>query len=169
MKNSLVNCLIEKSNITVTFSKSQWDAYVNNETNLLAIKLKNDFNIGNDFSLDRYAKDNKVNFKYKKFVVFGLSLLFVIVNYNINAYADVPGAEGLQRFGETFIELIQLAGYWICFARGLIDIIKEVLKGGDKSDGIGKILIRYTLAFASFYLLPVLFNLIRNSFTVVPS
>lgn len=165
MKNSLINCLIEKSNITVTFSKEQWEAYVNNDTNLLSIKLKNDFNIGNNFSLSKYAKDNKVNFNYKKAVVFGLSLLFLVVNCNINAYADtVAGTEGLQKLGETFVELIQLAGYWICFAKGLIDVIKEVLKGGDKTDGIGKILVRYTLAFASFYLFPVLFDLIKKSF-----
>lgn len=170
MKNKLINCLVAKTNIQITFStKEQWDAYKENRTNLLAIKLKNDFNIGKDFQDAEKELDFVINgFNYKKAVVFAMALSFIIINRNITVHAatTIVGEEGLTKLGEKFVGLIQMAGYWICFAKGLIDIIKEVLKGGEKADGIAKILIKYTLAFSSFYLLPVLFDMIKGSFTI---
>lgn len=169
MKNKLINCLVAKTNIQITFStKEQWDAYRENRTNLLAIKLKNDFNIGKNFEDAEKELDFVINgFNYKKAVVFAMALSFVIINRNITAHAATfIGEDGLVSLGENFVGLIQTAGYWICFAKGLIDIIKEVLKGGEKADGIAKILMKYTLAFSSFYLLPVLFDMIKRSFVV---
>lgn len=169
MKNKLINCLVEKSKMQVTFSAEQWSAYKDNRTNLLAIRLKNDFNIGKDFKFTEENLDLKVGgFDFTKVIVFGMALSFIIINTNITAYATttVIGEEGLRLLGEKFVSLIQMAGYWICFAKGLIDIIKEVLKGGEKADGIAKILIKYTLAFSSFYLLPVLFDMIKGSFQI---
>lgn len=169
MKNKLINCLVEKSKMQVTFSNEQWNAYKENRTNLLAIKLKHDFNIGKDF---KNAEDNLsfvINgFDYSKAIVFAMALSFMIINSNITAYATTTfvGEEGLTNLGQKFVNLIQLAGYWICFSKGLIDIIKEVLKGGEKADGIAKILVKYTLAFSSFYLLPVLFDMIKGSFVI---
>lgn len=161
MKNKLINCLIEKSNIQVTFTEEQWRDYKNNKTNLLAVKLNNNFNI-NSIQNSNLLNFNINNSKYKKIIVFGITLTLIIISTNIKTYA-AANTDGLEELGRTFVDIIQLAGYWLCFSKGLIDIIKEVLKGGDKAEGIAKILINYTLAFASFYLLPTLFDLIKTS------
>lgn len=161
MKNKLINCLIEKSNIQVTFTEEQWRAYRENKTNLLAVKLNKDLNI-NPIKNQNSFQFNSDIAKYKKVIVFGMTLTLIIISSTIKTYAAV-NTNGLEELGRTFVDLIQIAGYWLCFSKGLIDIIKEVLKGGDKAEGIAKILINYTLAFASFYLLPTLFNLIKGS------
>lgn len=161
MKNKLINCLIQKSNIQVTFTEQQWRDYKENKTNLLAVKLNRDFNINPLQNLNTF-QFNIDTLKYKKIIVFGMTLTLLIISSNIKTYASI-NTDGIDRLGKTFVDLIQLAGYWLCFSKGLIDIIKEVLKGGDKAEGIAKILINYTLAFASFYLLPTLFDLIKTS------
>lgn len=161
MKNKLINCLIEKSNIQVTFTEQQWRDYRENKTNLLAIKLNRSFNISPIQNSHSFNFDIN-NPKYKKIIVFGMTLTLIIISSNLKTYAAI-NTDGVDRLGKTFVDLIQLAGYWLCFSKGLIDIIKEVLKGGDKAEGIAKILINYTLAFASFYLLPTLFDLIKTS------
>lgn len=161
MKNKLINCLVEKSKIQIIFTEQQWRDYKENKTNLLAVKLNRDFNTIKTKNLN-ISQFNIDTAKYKKVIVFGITLTLLIISSNIKTYAAV-NTDGLEELGRTFVNLIQLAGYWLCFSKGLIDIIKEVLKGGDKAEGIAKILINYTLAFASFYLLPTLFDLIKST------
>lgn len=151
MKHKIVNCLIEMANIEVCFNEEQWRRYKQNETSLLGVALENSF----DFQV----------YKYNKYINFGISLsvayLFMTVQANASTLA---GLESIDTLGRTFVHLIQQAGYWICFAKGIVDIIKEVLRGGDKAEGIGKILVKYVLAFSSFYLLPFFFDLIKDNF-----
>lgn len=151
MKHKVVNCLIEMANIEVCFNEEQWRRYRQNETSLLGVALENSF----DFQV----------YKYNKYINFGISLsvayLFMTVQANASTLA---GSESIDNLGRTFVYLIQQAGYWICFAKGLIDIIKEILRGGDKAEGIGRILVKYVLAFSSFYLLPFFFDLIKGNF-----
>lgn len=155
MKHTAVNCLVQLANIEVCFSYEQWQKYKNNEVSLLQVALSN--NVA--FKIDTY--------KYKQYINFGISLAVAHFLLTIEANAStLSGLDSIDSLGATFVNLIQQAGYWICFAKGLIDIIKELLRGGDKVEGIGKILIKYVLAFSSFYLLPFFFDLIKGNFTI---
>ena len=153
MKNKVINCLIQLSNIEVTYTKEQWELYRNNEINLLDVTLSN--------------KLNTDYFVYRRYIRFGITLAVAhfFMTVNANASTLTSSTESIEKLGQTFVTFIQIAGYWICFAKGLLDIIKEVLRGGDKADGIGRILIKYVLAFSSFYLLPFAFDLIRSNFS----
>ena len=152
MKHKVVNCLIEMANIEVCFNEEQWRRYRQNETSLLGVALENSF----DFQM----------YKYSKYINFGISLSVAYLFMTVQANASTTvGVGAIDELGKTFVLLIQQAGYWICFAKGLIDIIKEVLRGGDKAEGIGRILVKYVLAFSSFYLLPFFFDLIKGNFS----
>lgn len=153
MKHKLINCLVTISNVEVTFSQQQWTDYKNNDVSLFNVATNDAFNID--------------LIRYKRYITFGvaLSLGFLLTTVQANASTSV-GPDSITNLGRTFVSIIQQAGYWICFAKGLIDIIKEVLKGGDKAEGIGKIMVKYVLAFSSFYLLPFLFDMIKNNFAV---
>ena len=153
MKNKLINCLVEKANIEICFNKEQWANYRRNEKSLLQICLEKD---------NSYKFELDLN-KYRKYLNFGIVFAIAYFLMTVPAYA-ATGVAGMESLGETFVSLIQTAGYWICFAKALIDIIKEVLKGGDKAEGIGKILVKYVLAFSSFYVLPMIFNIIKSNF-----
>lgn len=150
MKTNLINSLITLSNVEVVFTADEWKSYRNNEITSLDIILEHKYNI--EF------------YKYRKYLNFGITLAvsFIIMTLEANA-SVVDGMKTIDNLGATFVGIIQQAGYWICFAKGLVDIIKELLKGGDKADSIGRIMFKYVLAFASFYLLPFCFDLIKGS------
>lgn len=152
MKSKIINCLITFSNVEVTFTLEEWRAYNNNEITSLEVILGHSCNVD--------------VIKYKKYMTFAVTMAvsFVLMTLEANA-STFKGIETIDNLGATFVGIIQQAGYWICFAKGLVDIIKELLKGGDKADSIGRILFKYVLAFASFYLLPFLFNIIKENFS----
>ena len=54
--------------------------------------------------------------------------------------------------------------YWICLIKGLVDVGREVSRGGDNIGNIGKIVLKYVLAFATLYIMPYLFDLVRDNF-----
>lgn len=152
MKSKIINCLITFSNVEMTFTAEEWRAYKNNEINSLDVLLGHNCNID--------------ILRYKRYVTCGVTMAisFILMTLEANA-TTFNGLETIDNLGATFVGIIQQAGYWICFAKGLVDVIKELLKGGDKADSIGRILFKYVLAFASFYLLPFLFNIIKENFS----
>lgn len=150
MKSKLINSLVTLTNVEVVFTLDEWKAYKNDEITSLDIILEHKYNM--EF------------YKYRKFITFGVTLAISFILMSLEAHAATVGdVNSIDLLGEKFVHMIQKAGYWICFAKGLVDIIKELLKGGDKADGIGRIMFKYVLAFASFYLLPFCFDLIRTS------
>ena len=153
MKNNLINSLVELSNVQITFNREQWLLYKDNELNLLQITIGNSLKFNCDLFLYR---------KYLRFSV-ALAIAFFMSTVEANATTTI-NSEAIDRLGQAFVSIVQQAGYWICFAKGLMDIIKEVMRGGDKAEGIGRIVVKYVLAFASFYLLPLGFDLIKNNF-----
>lgn len=154
MKSKVITCITSLVNIETTFNADEWRAYRNNAITELDLFL--DHNYNTDF------------IKYKKYLLFGVTLsvsfFLMTVNANAETLTAFSSMEKIDKLGATFVRLIQQAGYWICFAKGLIDIIKELLKGGDKADGIGKIMIKYVLSFSAFYLFPFFFDLIKSCF-----
>lgn len=64
--------------------------------------------------------------------------------------------------GGTFLTIIQRFGYWICLILCAIEIIRSLMQGDTKS--IGKSVFKYILAFATFFFLPWIFDLIKGIF-----
>lgn len=152
MKSKTINCLTSILNIETTFTSDEWKSYRNNDVT----------------ELDLFINHNLINtdfIKYRKYIVFGITLSVSLLLMNVSAYADVAVTnDKLDKLGKTFVSLIQQAGYWLCFAKGLVDIIKEILKGGDKAEGIAKIMFKYVICYSAFFLFPFFFDLIKSCF-----
>lgn len=154
MKSKTINCLTSILNIETTFTADEWKSYRSNEISELDLFINHNY-INTDF------------IRYRKYIVFGITLSIGLLLMSVNAHADVAVAvtnDKLDKLGRTFVSLIQQAGYWLCFAKGLVDIIKEVLKGGDKAEGIAKIMFKYVICYSAFFLFPFFFDLIKSCF-----
>ncbi|WP_027633405.1 hypothetical protein [Clostridium hydrogeniformans] len=64
--------------------------------------------------------------------------------------------------GGTLLTICRRFGYWVCLIMCIAEIIKSLSQGDTK--GIGKIVAKYTIGFATFYFLPWIFDLIKAMF-----
>lgn len=154
MKKNLINRLIELSNIEVSMSMDQFKMYKNGEVNLFEIKMINELDA--EIGVMRY--NNKKLYKY---LVVGLAFALTL---SIPTTAHAVGLDSIDILGNTFLTIVRRGMYWVCLIKSIIDIGKEVQKGGDNMGNIGKIIMKYVLAFASLYIMPYLFDLVRDSF-----
>lgn len=152
MKRNLVNCLVTTANIEVTMSFQQWKAYTSGDINLAQIKMINDVEL----------QLSKLNINtYKIIVTVIASTLFLINNNNV---ALAAGIDSIQVLGNKFLDIVRNAMYWVCLVKGCLDVGKEVTRGGDNLGNIGKIIMKYTLAFGTLYILPSCFDMVRDTF-----
>lgn len=100
---------------------------------------------------NKIMKNNRV----KKFTctLLGLSLYFKTV------YAAGKGINGL---GWTLLGLIREWAYWILLIWCIVEIIRAGVSGESKKTL--PIVMKYVIIFASMYLIPGLFDAIKNSF-----
>lgn len=103
------------------------------------------------------------NTEFKVMITMGLAVGLILLNSTI-AVAGQPNLNGIDRLGNTFLSLVRKSGYWICLVMGAVNCIKVGLQGGDKAGDIMKVIFKYVLIFASLYLLPFLFDLVKESF-----
>ena len=103
------------------------------------------------------------NKKFQKLVITSLALILMFTSVQANA-ADL-NTSGIDKLGNTFLILLQKGGYWICLVMGVKDIIRQLMKGGDNIGDVGKVIVRYVLAFASLHMLPYFFDLAAECFT----
>ncbi|WP_143318437.1 hypothetical protein [Clostridium sp. HBUAS56017] len=97
----------------------------------------------------------------KRKIIFVLGVgMFVLNNPKLVMAADLSSIDVL---GNKFLDIIRKAGYWIILAVALTEIIRTGLKGGGGSE-VGKAIIKYLLIFSSLYVLPTLFNMVREAF-----
>ena len=64
--------------------------------------------------------------------------------------------------GSTLLGICRSFGYWVCLIMCIIEIIKSLTQGDTK--GIGRIVAKYVIGFATFYFLPWIFDLIKTMF-----
>lgn len=154
MKRNLINCLIEKSNIEVGMTFEQYRAYRNGELNLAEIKMINDL----DFEIGRLNPNT-----YKCLTITLGILLGVLLGNSQVAYAT--GAESINVLGRKALDIIRIAMYWVCLIKCILEVGKEVARGGDNTGNIGKIIMKYVLAFATLYITPWAFDTVQETFS----
>ena len=100
-------------------------------------------------------KDTRL-YKMLVFTVAGL-------NYASKVLADTTEAMAkVDKAGFTLLGLIQTIGYWLCLIMCVVEILKSIMNGSSKS--VGGIMIKYLLIFTSLFLMPFLFDLIKEIF-----
>ncbi len=72
--------------------------------------------------------------------------------------------ESVDKLGNTFLNILQRVGYWIALLSALAEIVKTSMRGGNNTAEIGKIIMKYLLIYASLYLMPYMFGLVREAF-----
>lgn len=69
----------------------------------------------------------------------------------------------VDQAGVTLLTIVRKIGYWICIIMAIVEILR-CLSNGDTKE-IGKIVVKYLMAFAACYLIPWLFDLIAAIFS----
>jgi hypothetical protein len=123
-----------------------------------------DWKYGNKTTLDIKLenlgiRDSK---KFEKQLAIGIGTTLFLVNNPTNAFAVDLGA--IDTLGNTFLSIVRRVGYWIALISALTEIIKTSMRGGNNSAEIGKIIMKYLLIYASLYLMPWLFDLVKGAF-----
>ncbi|MBN1050302.1 hypothetical protein [Clostridium botulinum] len=132
----------------IIMSHNQYLDWKNNYKNTLDIKLEN---LG--------IKNSK---KLKKQLIAGFGATLFLMNNPIYVFAVDLGA--VDNLGNTFLSIIQRVGYWIALLSALAEIVKTAMRGGNNTAEVGKIIMKYLLIYASLYLMPWLFGLVREAF-----
>lgn len=154
MKRNLINCLVTTANIEVSMSFAQWKLYQNGEINLAEIKLINDL----DFQL------SSLNVDTYRLMVFALAILLNLFTHTSTIAFAVGGSEAITVLGNKFLKIIQEGMYFVCLTKGILEVGKEVTRGGDNLGKIGRIIITYVLAFATIFIFPWAFDTVKETF-----
>ena len=100
--------------------------------------------------------------KFQKQLIVGLGVSLFLLNNPTHVFAVDLGA--IDTLGNTFLNIIRRVGYWIALTSALTEIIKTSMHGGNNTAEIGKIIMKYLLIYASLYLMPYLFDLVKGAF-----
>lgn len=86
-----------------------------------------------------------------------------LINISNIVYADATQVTSkIDVAGNMFLDITQSIARWTCLVMCLIEITKSVMNGSTKD--IGKIMLKYLLAFATTFLLPFGFDMIESIF-----
>lgn len=135
----------------ISMSLNQFIDLSNNKKNLTQIRFEN-------LDLNRLLE----NKKFKNFLIGGLAVGIHLIN--TKTVFAAPDLSGIDRMGITFLHIVQTAGYWICLVMGIVSVLKEITKGGDNVGNIGKVILKYIISFASLYMLPYFFDIVKGCF-----
>lgn len=134
----------------ITMSIPQFLQYQRGGKTIKDIELEN----GLESIATKIMKDTRL----RKMAVFTISSL----NYMSVAYAGIEEANAkVNNVGYMLFSSIQTIGYWLCLIGCIMEILKSVMNGSSKD--VGKIMLKYLLIFASLYLMPFAFNLIKEA------
>ena len=90
-------------------------------------------------------------------------LSIALLNTLTVAYADGSAiSTKIDITGSMILTLMQSIARWVCIIMCLVEITKALGNGTTKD--IGKILLKYTLAYATTFILPFLFDSIEGIF-----
>lgn len=135
----------------ISMSLNQFIDLSNNKKSLIQIRFEN-------LDLNRLLE----NKKFKNFLIGGLAVGIHLIN--TKTVFAAPDLSGIDRMGMTFLHIVQNAGYWICLVMGIVSVLKEITKGGDNVGNIGKVILKYIISFASLYMLPYFFDIVKGCF-----
>ncbi|OSA92544.1 UNVERIFIED_ORG: hypothetical protein B2H93_14380 [Clostridium botulinum] len=121
---------------------------------------KNNYKSTLDIKLENLGIKNSK--KLKKQLIAGFGTTLFLINNPIYVFAVDLGA--VDNLGNTFLSIIQRVGYWIALLSALAEIVKTAMRGGNNTAEVGKIIMKYLLIYASLYLMPWLFGLVREAF-----
>lgn len=107
----------------------------------------------------RILNDNRL----RRLTVFTIAAL----NYSNKVLASTVDAENkINQGGLMLLGLAQTLGYWLCIISCIMEVLKCVMNGSSKD--VGKIILKYLLIFGTLYLMPWLFDLIKQIFETSP-
>ncbi len=132
----------------VIMNHTQYLDWKNNNKSTLDIKLEN---LG--------LNDSK---NFKKQLIIGIGTTLFLINNPTYVLAVDLGS--VDKLGNIFLNILQRVGYWIALLSALAEIIKTSMRGGNNTAEIGKIIMKYLLIYASLYLMPYMFELVREAF-----
>jgi hypothetical protein len=123
-----------------------------------SVSLKNFFNRQRLGEMERKATVIMSNPRFKAFTVIMVgSLLFL---YNPVLAASNP----FDVMGWKFFGYVRSFGRWACLILAGVDVVKSLSSGDSK--GIAKILFKYVIAYASFTVLPWMFDELDKGFVL---
>lgn len=135
----------------ITMSIHQFLQYERGEKSIKDIEIEN--------GLESIATKIINNDRLRKMAIFTIASL----NYISSVQADVAQAAAkIDSAGIMFFGILQSIGYWLCLIGCIMEILKSVMNGTSKD--IGRVMLKYLLIFASLYLMPWAFDLIRGIF-----
>lgn len=109
--------------------------------------------------LEIVAKEINKKPHLKKMTAFVLGNLL----YCKNALATTATTTAkIDQAGNTILGICTTVGYWTCLSMCITSILKELLQGDTR--GIARIITKYALAFSTFYLFPMILNIIKDIF-----
>lgn len=135
----------------ITMSHAQFLEWKNSDKTTIDIKLEN------------LGIKNVKDFE-KQLVVSVGTALFLINNPSVAIDASNIDLSGIDNLGNTFLNIVRNVGYWIALISALTEIIKTSMRSGNNANEIGKIIMKYLLIYASLYLMPWLFDLVKEAF-----
>lgn len=155
MKTKLVNTLITISNIEVTMTLEQYNAYKKGYISLGDIKAINSVNS----ELGNIKKNNSE--LYKRIILLTAFLLSSIQESIVHA----DTFNSIDMLGNKIYSIIKAGFRWICIICLTIEIGKNIARmGNGGAADIFKVILKYLLAFATLYMVPEMFNSIAESF-----
>lgn len=132
----------------ITMSIEQYKAFKDGTKTELDIKLEN----LSEKYISEKLKDKKVE------LITTIVLANIITSRNIVSAADST----IDNAGGRILSLIQSGAYWICLVMCIIEVVSKVTQRDN--DGVGKIVLKYLMAFGACHFMPAAFNLIRSLF-----
>lgn len=156
MKKNLIDRLIVASNIKVNFTAEQWKAY-----NSGVLSLEDVYRINRiDKEIGKLGKTS-----YNILLVLLASSIGVIKAYENTLTVVVNNPmEAIDALGTTFLNVFKGVGYWIALIMAFIELIKSIMKGSSNTTEIFGIVFKYVLIYATMFLVPWFFDLIKLSF-----
>lgn len=117
----------------------------------------------------RRLKNNKIEYEeeFAKFVLKDKNLtrktVFVMANLlSVDKVVLASNVGAIDKAGSMLFSICKNFGYWVALIMCIIEIIKSLMQNDTKS--ISKIVVKYVIAYASFYFLPWIFTLIEECF-----
>lgn len=153
----MLDRLIIISNSDVSMTYKQYKAYSKGEVSLADIKFINSF----DKAIPKLLNDPIM----ERCIVISVAYSMYYITSPIKV-AAAEGLEAVDSVGFKILSIAQKVCYWVCLTMGIKDIIQELMKNDilHNPGDIVRVIIKYSLAFASVYVMPELFDLIKASF-----
>lgn len=145
----MINCLCRKT----TLSIEEFLKLERGEITLREIR-KNHRENG---KIERIATKIMRNDRAKRFV----TVLLASALYAKKVLAATEG-KGIDPLGWKFLALIRHWAYWILLIMCIVEVVRAGISGDSKK--ILGIIVKFLIIFGSMYLVPELFNAIRDAF-----